>query len=369
MLLGLLAYQVAGSSAWVGIALALYYGPSLFVGALAGAIADWMDRRRLIRRCVLVSMLTLTTFAVILALGELALSHLLVMAVIAGTARSVYSPGRLSYVYDLVGPEFALGGLGILNLGMRIGQLAGSLVAGLIMQRFGAHWAYLVLVFTYGVGYLMLLNLHTIGIAGQIDRTPFRNNLSDYFRELRSNRALSTLCFVMIGVGVFGFSYVTVLPELAATDLGVEAQGLGLMHAARAFGGIIGVFTLTAAGLFRNQGRFLMYTFFAFGFAILLLGLAPSFALALSALIGLAAVGAVYDVLTQSVMQRIVANHLRGRAMGTWVLVVGIEPLGHVQIGLLAAAIGVGLSLQINGAMLLVVVTVALLTAPRLRQL
>ena len=314
-------------------------------------------------------MVTLTTYAVVLKFGVLELRHLLVMAVIAGTARSLYSPGRLSYVYDLVGPEFALGGLGVLNLGMRIGQLVGSLVAGLVMQRFGAHWAYVVLVVTYGIGYLMLLNLHTIGVAGQIDHTPFRENLRIYWHELRNNRALTTLCVVMIGVGVFGFSYVTVLPELAASDLGVDAGGLGVMHAARAFGGIIGVFALTAAGLFRNQGRFLVFTFFAFGFTVLLVGLAPSFAFALGALIALAAVGAVYDVLTQSVMQRIVANNLRGRAMGTWVLVVGIEPLGHVQIGMLAAVIGVSLSLQINGALLLIVVTAAFLAAPRLRQL
>ena len=291
VLLGLLAYQITGSSAWVGIALALYYVPSLIVGALAGAIADWMDRRRLIRRCVLISMVTLTTYAGVLAFGALELRQLLVMAVIAGSARSVYMPARLSYAYDLVGADQALGGLGVLALGVRIGQLVGSLVSGIVLQHLGAHWAYLVLVFTYGVGYLMLLNLQTVGVAGEIDRTPLRQNLRDYWQELRSNRALSTLCVVMIGVGICGFSYVTVLPELATRDLGVQAQGLGLMHAARALGGIVGVFALTAAGLFRNQGQFLIFTFFAFGFSVLLVGFAPSFALAIVALILLAAVG------------------------------------------------------------------------------
>lgn len=369
VILGLLAFQATGSSAWVGIALAVYYVPALFVGALAGAIADWMDRRRLIRRCVLASMITLTIYAIVLANGVLEVGQLLVMAVVAGSARAVYQPGRLSYAYDLVGPDLALGGLGVLSLGIRIGQLAGSLLAGFVMQRFGAHWAYLALVFTYGIGYLMLLNLETAGVAGGIDRTPFRQNLSDYWRELCSNRALSTLCIVMVGVGICGFSYVTVLPELATNDLGVDAEGLGLMHAARALGGIVGVFALTAAGLFRNQGRFLMFTLFAFGLTVLLVGFAPTFTLAIAALILLAAVGAVYDVLTQSVMQRIVANHLRGRAMGTWVFVIGIEPLGHVQIGVLAAVVGVALALQINGGLLLLIVLAALLAAPRLRQL
>ena len=369
VLLGFLAYQITESSAWVGFALAIYYVPSFFVGALAGAIADWMDRRDLMRRCVLVSIVTLSTYGVVLAAGVLELMHLLIMAVIAGSARAVYSPGRLSYAYDLVGPDLALGGLGVLSLGMRIGQLAGSLIAGIAMQRYGAHWSYLFLALTYAVGYLMLRNLRTVGVSGEIDLSPFRQNLKDYWEELRSNRALSALCFVMVGVGIFGFSYVTVLPELATTSLAVDAQGLGVMHAARAFGGIVGVFALTAAGLFQNQGRFLIVTFYAFGITVLLVGFATSFLLALLALILIAAVGAVYDVLTQSVMQRIVANRLRGRAMGTWVLVVGIEPLGHIQIGVLAAAVGVGVSLQINGVLLLLIVATALLLAPRLRQL
>ena len=369
VLLGFLAYQITESSAWVGFALAIYYVPSFFVGALAGAIADWMDRRDLMRRCVLVSIVTLSTYGVVLAAGVLDLTHLLIMAMIAGSARAVYSPGRLSYAYDLVGPDLALGGLAVLSLGMRIGQLAGSLIAGIAMQRYGAHWSYLFLALTYAIGYLMLRNLRTVGVSGEIDLSPFRQNLKDYWNELRSNRALSALCFVMVGVGIFGFSYVTVLPELATTSLGVDAQGLGVMHAARALGGIVGVFALTAAGLFQNQGRFLIVTFYAFGITVLLVGFATSFLLALLALILIAAVGAVYDVLTQSVMQRIVANRLRGRAMGTWVLVVGIEPLGHIQIGVLAAAVGVGVSLQINGVLLLLIVATALLLAPRLRQL
>ena len=49
VILGLLVYRLTGSSEWVGISLAFYYAPLFVAGTLSGAIADWMDRRRLLR--------------------------------------------------------------------------------------------------------------------------------------------------------------------------------------------------------------------------------------------------------------------------------------------------------------------------------
>ena len=49
VILGLLVYRITGTSEWVGISLAIYYMPLFIFGTLSGAVADWMDRRRLLR--------------------------------------------------------------------------------------------------------------------------------------------------------------------------------------------------------------------------------------------------------------------------------------------------------------------------------
>ena len=67
VVLSLLVFRTTGSSAWVGVVLALYYLPSLVAGVLGGAIADWMDRRRRLRRCELTLCLTVGVFSVALA--------------------------------------------------------------------------------------------------------------------------------------------------------------------------------------------------------------------------------------------------------------------------------------------------------------
>ena len=215
----------------------------------------------------------------------------------------------------------------------------------------------------------MLTRLRSAGVAAEIDHAPLGENLREYAAELRENRSLLALIVVMAAVGVFGFSHLTALPELAAVRFGVGAEGLGLMHAARAGGGILAALLLATVSLVHYRGTVLMGAIFAFGLGVLMLSVAPSFSLAVATLTFIAAVSAGYDVLTQSIMQLLVPNHLRGRAMGAWVFVVGIEPLGHLELGLLAATLGVGLALQINAIALLLSGICAWLFVPRLRRL
>ena len=68
-------------------------------------------------------------------------------------------------------------------------------------------------------------------------------------------------------------------------------------------------------------------------------------------------------------MQYSVPDHLRGRAMGSWVFAVGSSPLGHLQMGALAAAIGPSLALLLHGGGLIALAVLVAVAVPRLRRL
>src|SRR5262245_63813038 len=61
------------------------------------------------------------------------------------------------------------------------------------------------------------------------------------------------------------------------------------------------------------------------------------------------AVGALADLLAQSLLQLAVPAHLRGRAGGAWVVAIGLAPLGQLQIGGLASLFGVSVALGASG--------------------
>lgn len=369
VILGLLVFQITRSSAWVGVALALYYLPLLIFGMLSGAIADWLDRRLLLRGIEIGIAANLVVFSVLTATGLIDLWLLILFTMISGSLRAASQPARISYAFDIAGAQYIVSGLGLLNLGTRLGQLAGALIAGSVMQRYGTPIVFLVLAVAHVTAFASLSRLRSAGDAAPTERVPMRQNLREYVDEIRRNRVLLMLVLVTATVEVFGFSFQTALPELATTRFGLGAEGLGMMHAARAIGGIAAGLTLAGMGGIRRQGVVYLAVIYAFGGSLMLLSAPGPFALALAVLVIVAVLATASDVLTQSMVQLCVPNRLRGRAMGTWVLAIGSAPLGHLQMGVLAVSLGVGGAIFLNGAALVVVAILTTIAVPGLRKL
>ena len=369
VILGLLVFQITQSSAWVGVALALYSLPMLIFGVLSGAIADWLDRRMLLRSLEIAIAINLVLFSVLIAMGLIELWLIMLFTAISGSVRAAYQPARISYAYDIVGGQHIVSGLGLLNLGTRLGQLAGALIAGSVMQRHGTPVALLALAMAHVTAFALLSRLRSAGDAAPTERVSIRQNLREYVDETRRNRVLLMLVMVTAAVEVFGFSFSTVLPELATARFGVGAEGLGMMHAARAIGGILAGLTLAGMAGIRRRGTVYLAVIYVFGGSLLLLSVPGQLALALVALVIVAVLATASDVLTQSMVQLSVPNRLRGRAMGTWVLAIGSAPLGHLEMGALAFSLGVGGALFINGAALIGVAMLTTIAAPGLRRL
>jgi len=363
---GLLVLQVSGTSWWVGVAFALYFAPLLIMGVPAGAIADWLPRRDLLRGIQIALAVNLICVGLLIGSGLVELWHILTMTFISGCVRALYQPVRLSYAVDLVGPENAAAGLAFVQIGNRVGQGVGALVAGAVMYRWGADTAYGCLALGHLIGFVLLGRLRTVGGVPRHFRTSLRRTFHEYASEMVNNRALLGLVLIGAGVNIFGFSFSTALPELATGRLGGDAQDLGYLQAARAIGGAFGVGIFALWSAHRNLPR--LYIGIIFGFAVGLSGLAisPSFEAAITALLVIAAMAALTDVLSQAMMQLCVADHLRGRAMGAWMFSVGVSPLGQLEMGGLAAALGVQTALLANAAGLIMCGAAAMILFPRL---
>ncbi len=369
VVLGLLVFGITGSTAWVGTVLAIYYLPLFVFGVLSGTLADWMDRRALLRRIEFCILLNLLVFAGLAAIGLLHLGLILAFTIISGSLRAMHQPVRISYAYDIVGGEQVVSGLGLLNLASRLGQLIGALLAGSIMERLGTPAAFLALGAVHLGSFALFCRLESAGSEVRKEATPIGRTLREFFQEMRGNRVLSMLVLLTASVEVFGFSFTTVLPELATERFGLGAEGLGLMHATRALGGLLAGLTLAGMSEPKRRGLIYLALIYAFGGSLVLLAGSENLSLALLALLLVAAFATASDVLTQSMIQLSVADHLRGRAMGAWVLAIGTAPLGHLEMGVLAVALGVGGALFANGAALVVLAVITTLVVPRLRKL
>ena len=369
VVLGALVFQITESTGWIGAIMAVYFLPLLVFGMLSGAVADWMDRRTLLRRTEVTFVALQLSFAALLFVGIDDLPVIVAFTLLTGSLRALHQLVRVSYAYDIVGGGQVVSGLGLLNLSGRSGQLVGALLIGLVMKHYGAPAALAVIAAGHALAYLAFARLHSAGDAAVKEHTPMRQNLREYVAELRSNGILMMLVLITAAVEIFGFSFATALPELANTRLNLGEDGLGYLHAARAAGGIIAGLAMSLMGQMQRRGLAYLFVIFAFGASILLLSVEGTSLFTVCAVGLVALLATSSDVLTQSMMQLSVVNKLRGRAMGVWVLAVGIAPVGHLQFGVLSVAIGLSNALAVNGAILVAVGLVVTLVAPRLRQL
>lgn len=366
---GLLVLRLTDSTAWVGITLAVYFLPFFVFGMLSGVVADWIDRQKLLRGIEIALIANLLLYALCLILDFTALWLLIGFTLISGSLRAMHQPVRAGYAYDIAGPLQVTAAIGLVNLGSRSGQLVGALAAGAIMHRYGAPMALLAVAAGHGIAFVLFSGFRTAGAAAEIVRAPIRQNLREYAAELGSNRILLMLLAATASIEIFGFSFATTLPELAVIRSTLGADGLGLMHAARASGGIAAGLVFSLAGAIQHRGIIFMCAVVTFGGCLMLLAYDSPLLVTLLVIFMVASMATSTDILTQSMMQLSVANHLRGRAMGVWVLAIGAAPLGHLQMGAFAEWAGVGNALLINGAALAATGLVMVVAVPALRRL
>ena len=367
--LGWLTLELTGSTFMVGVALALRMVPFFLLGVLAGAVADRVDRRFLLSLTSLVMAGLSAALGAIIWLEWVATWHLLAFAFAGGCVRAMHHPARQSFAFDIVGPGNLVSGLSYMSLGMRIGGIVGSLAVGVLLGRFGAELAYMALTVSYLASAATLQLIQSGGQSAPTSRLSVVQNLREMAGELRSNRGLMMLLVLAAAVEIVGFSHQTLLPTLARDVLKVGPEGLGLMNALRSVGGIVAILFLSSVGETRRKGAMYLAALHIFGLSLVLLGVASTFWVAVLAIVVANGMGALSDVLSQSLVQSLVPNEFRGRAMGTWVLAVGMGPLGHLQIGALASVFTLTFALVTHGVGLLALAAGSVLLFPRLRKL
>ncbi len=107
--------------------------------------------------------------------------------------------------------------------------------------------------------------------------------------------------------------------------------------------------------------------FLVYGLAIVALAASYTLVIAVATLLVIGFCAAAFDVLQQTLIQLSVPDEQRGRAVGVWILGIGSAPIGHLEMGAVAASMGVPIALLLNGVLTIVSAVVLLARAPSYR--
>ena len=369
VLIGWLVLDTTQSSSWVGIAFALYYLPNIIFGIVGGGIADRFPRRGLLQSLDLSACGLVILFSVLFVYQIPQTLLVLGLTLILGSLRAIKNPVRLALAYDLSGQQQATRSLSGISVAIRIGMLIGAIAIGELTDRFGVAVALALMALMHAAAAGALTGIRSNNQRVAADSTPLWQNLNDYIKEFKVNRVLLILVLVTAAIELFGTSYTSAIPELATSRLALRADGLGLMHAAQASGGLLIGLLLFAVAPEKRRTRIYGICVLLLGISIIALGHVSDIPTVLLTLAIVSAMISAWDILTQSMMQSCVPDHLRGRSMGAWTFAIGSSPLGQLEMGFLVTAIGIGPALYLNGIGVLLVIVLAFTATPTLRKL
>jgi MFS family permease len=332
------AYTLSHSTLIVGLISLVQLVP-LLAGALwGGALADAMDRRRV---------LILTQVAMATAVGGLVVNasvrHPAVWPLFVCTAASagfqgVDWPARRAALPMLVDAGDVTAAIALQTTIQQLAMVAGPALAGLLIATVGLSAVYGIDVATFAVALIAAVLLASLVPSG--GGTPMGlRSMAEGFRHLRRERLLSATYKIDLNAMIFGMPR-AVFPALGAGLFGGGAGVVGLLYAAPGAGALIGSLLTGWCSRVRHQGRAIAACVVAWGATIALFGVIPVLWIGLTMLALAGAADVVSAVFRQAVQQRAVPENLQGRLSGTFFAVVAGGPrLGDAETGV-ASAIG-----------------------------
>lgn len=332
------AYHLTHSTLIVGLIGTTQILPLLLGALWGGALADAVDRRKLL---VLTQMAMAAASAGLMA--NAAAPHPQVWPLFVCTAATAAFqgadwPARRAALPMLVAEDQLTNAIALQTMIQQLAFVLGPALAGIVITGLGLTVAFGIDVGSFGVALVVALILPALRPIG--GGTPFGfASMVDGLRHVRRQRLLASTYLIDLNAMVFGMPR-AVFPALGVEVFGGGAGVVGLLFAAPGAGALAGSFFTGWCGRVRHEGRAIAVCVAIWGGAIALFGFVSVLWLALALLALAGAADVISSIFRQAVQQRTVPEHLQGRLSGTFFAVVSGGPrLGDAESGI-AAAIG-----------------------------
>lgn len=359
-------YQLTHSNAQVGLLALVQLVPVVLCGLLGGAVADRVDRKRLlIGSEALMALCVLGLLANTLAAAPSTLAIYGLVAVLQG-ASGFHRPALEALTQKLARPEEFAAVAALSSVRGTVGMVAGPALAGLLLAGWGAVGAYLFDAATFIAALVFLARIPraAVGRMDEIDERPhLLADLAEGLRFAWARPALMGTYIVDIVAMAFAFP-VALFPAMAAAFGRTESVGW-LLSAMSVGALVIGLFSGWTSQVSRH-GRAVVLAAAVWALGIVALGFAPGLVLALLCLALAGAADMVSGVFRGTIWNETIPNTLRGRLAGIEMISYLTGPLiGNARAGYMADAWGVAPAIWIGGLVCLAGVVATGFALPR----
>ena len=329
-------YTLTGSNFMVGAIGLAELVPLVVFGLYGGALADHVDRRRLL----IWTGVAQAGFTAVLAVNAFrddpSVWLIFAVAALLASSSSMQRPSREALMPRTVRHDQIVAANALTGFGMQIGVLVGPAIGGLLVAYVGVGWCFVVDIVGLAVATMLYLAMRSYPHRAETT-PPSLAGIGEGLRYAVARRDLLGTYLVDIAAMLLALP-VVLFPALAEEVFG-RPELLGLLYSAETVGAMLATALSGWTARVHHHGRAIVVAAAAYGACIALAGLAPSFAIALLCFAMAGAADMVSAVFRGTVWNQTIPEHMRGRLAGIEMLSYSVGPLGgQVRAGFVADA-------------------------------
>lgn len=353
-------YDITGSSAWVGYSSIAGLIPLVVFALWGGAVADSVDRRKLMLYTNIGIAVTSLLFWVQAFAGAQSVWLLMVLLAAQQAAAGMNAPARSAAIARLVPAEELPAAIALGSTVMQTGLIVGPLLAGVLIPVIGLPDLYLIDAIALTVTVWAVWRLPALppleANGALVTRRGGWREVGAGFRYITAQRILLLSFLADIVAMVFGMPR-ALFPQLADTTYASWGEGyaLGLLFAAIPVGAVAGGLFSGTFSRAKRHGLMVVIAVCGWGAAIAGLGLSGSlwWAAAFLALAGFADM--VSMVFRSAILQSVATDDMRGRMQGVFTVVVAGGPrVADLLHGTAGSAFGTRTAVTAGGVLVVV---------------
>jgi MFS family permease len=342
-------YALTSSNLAVGVMGVVQLVPLLFFGLYGGALADHVDRRRMLiatgaAQTALVGVLLANSL-----LAEPQIWVLYVVGALMSAASSLQRPSREALIPRVVRHDELPAAVALSSVGMQVGMLVGPAMGGLLIARYGPPVAFGIETTGMLVATILLCRLKRYPPLRQ-STPPSFGAIADGVRYAVGRKDLLGT-YVVDMVGMFLAMPIVLFPALA-TDVLRDPAMLGLLYTAEGVGAMAATLTSGWTSSVFHHGRAVTLAAAGWGACIGVAGLMPNAWLAIVFLALAGGCDMISGIFRGVIWHQTIPDSMRGRLAGIEMLSYSIGPLGgQLRSGLVADLTTVRTSIVSGGAL------------------
>ncbi|SMD22438.1 MFS transporter [Kibdelosporangium aridum] len=342
-------YDLTGSIAYTGLVGAAQAVALVVLSPLGGALADRVDRRRLLQGAQAVALLVAGLLAWLTLSGHAAAWHVVLSVVLTTAAATFDQPARQALIPALVPRSQIAEAIALLNPSREIAVLVGPLLAGVLISVSGPGLMYAVDAGTYALLVAILAVVRTPPLPLPAEKRSVVHSIMEGARYIGRRPLIYTLMGLDLSATVFS-AYRVLLPALALDVLHVGSTGYGILSAAPSAGALLATYSVfRTVQRSTRQGKVLLLSTMLYGIAAILLAFSPVFALAVIAALLLGGFDAMATTIRHAAVQIDTPDEIRGRVTAFYQMASrGGPALGDVVVGAFAGLVGPVVALSVG---------------------